>query len=204
MTEFKKGDLVKVVRKFGSHEGDLWWMPAMDKFVGTTAKVERVDEVGDVLLDCGWHFYPRVLEHVNKSPAAKILFEKILVNGIKCRKITGFEGILQHAELPKKYIEGCPAFWYEGEAPLGAHVFNGVCMDWQLPDDSCETVRVYLPPGAKIDVGQYGFCGMNVGDIWPESTYQELLTWLKRAGSRLAKIRREEREAWSGSGADEI
>ena len=204
MTEFKKGDTVRVVRKFRSDEGDLFWTPSMDKFVGTTAKVDCVDESGDVLLNCGWYFYPRVLEHVNKSPAARILFEKILVNGVKCRRITGFEGILGRDALPKKYIEGRPAFWYEDDAPPGAHVFDGACMDWQLPDDSCEMVRVYLPPSAKIDVGMFGFCGINVGDVWPEPTYQELLTWLKRAGSRLAKIRQQEREAWSGSGADEI
>ena len=210
MTKFKVGDLAKVTRRFKSNEGPdrLTWVDGdMDAFVGKTCQVTAISSEGHVQLKYGfdrWYFYPFVLEHVAKRPVARILTEKILVNGVKCRKITGFEGILGRDALPKTYTEGRPVFWYEGEAPPGAHVFNGACMDWQLPDDSCEMVRVCLPPGVKIDVGQYGFCGMNVGDVWPETTYQELLTWLKRAGSRLAKIRQQEREAWSGSGADEI
>lgn len=204
MAKFRVGDLVKVTKKFGSDEGDLDWAPTMDKFVGTTLRVVRVDDAGDVLLDCGWWFYPSVLKHVAKSPVARILFEKILVNGTKCREITGFEGILRKDELPKKYVDGCPAIWYDDLKSSGTHVFDGSHMTWLYPRGYASLIVMELPTSAKIDVGPYMFIGMSVGDIWPDATYQKLLTWCKRAGSRLAKIRKEEREAWSGSGADEI
>ena len=204
MTEFKKGDLVKVVRKFRSDEGDLYWMPAMDKLVGVTAKVERVDEVGDVLLDCGWYFYPRVLEHVNKPHVAQILVDKKVVNGVRCYEILGFDGVLQKDELPKRYTDGRPAFWKNNTSSSGAHVFDGVKMGWRYPDGSNCRLFMELPAGVKIDVGDWCFVGMSVGDVWPERTFQELLTWLKRAGSRLAKILQQEKDAWSGKETIEI
>ena len=210
MTEFKVGDLAKVTRRFKSNEGPdrLTWVDGdMDAFVGKTCQVTAISSEGHVQLKYGfdgWYFYPFVLEHVNKSPAARILFEKILVNGVKCRKITGFEGILGKDALPKKYIEGRPAFWQYNTATRGAHVFDGAKMGWQYSDGSNCRLFLELPDGIEIDVAGWCFAGMSVGDVWPETTYQELLTWLKRAGSRLAKIRKQEREAWSGSGADEI
>ena len=206
MTEFKAGDRVKVTRAFRTDEGKdhLMWSTDMEKYVGSEQVVTKTNECGHVQLDCGWWFYPFVLEHVSKSPVARILFEKMLVNGTECRKITGFEGISRKDELPKKYVNGRPAFWYDDANSSGAHVFDGGRMKWLYPRGSVSRIFMELPNSAEIDVGSYMFVGMSVGDIWPEATYQELLTWLKRAGSRLAKIRQQEREAWSGTGADEI
>ena len=204
MTEFEVGDRVLVTRKLCDREDDhdCCWVSPMDDMVGKEYTIEHISERGNYKLD-GFYFPPGVLRRVNKSHVARILFEKILVNGIKCRKITGFEGIARKDELPKTYAEGRPAFWYGDAGPRGAHVFDGTEMRWRYPSGS--NCRLFLElPGAKIDVGEWLFAGMQVGDIWPEATYQELLTWLKRAGSRLAKIRQQEREAWSGSGADEI
>ena len=210
MTEFKKGDLVKVTRRFVSHEGPdrLTWVGGdMDKFIGQTCRVTAISSEGHVKLRHGfdeWYFYPFVLEHVNARPATRILFEKILVNGVKCRKITGFEGILQYDELPKKYVNGRPAFWLDSDCG-GRHVFRDGRFCWEVSGDwRGNGIRGQLPHGVDVDVGHFGFAGIQEGSVWPETTYQELLTWLKRAGSRLAKIRREEREAWSGAGADEI
>ena len=36
------------------------------------------------------------------------------------------------------------------------------------------------------------------GEVLKEQTFQEVLVWLKRAGSRLAKIRKKEQESWGG------
>ncbi|MCK9571029.1 hypothetical protein M0R72_18925 [Candidatus Pacearchaeota archaeon] len=205
MTEFEVGDRALVTRKLSACEDDhnCGWLPPMDDMVEKEYIIEEISEHGNYRLG-GFYFPPVVLRRVNKLHVARILFEKILVNGMKCRRITGFEGILGRDALPKKYVEGQPAFWYDDHAFSGAHIFNGAMMDWQHPDGSNCRLFLELPDGAKIDVGCYCFVGINVGDVWPESTYQELLTWLKRAGSRLAKIRQQEREAWSGSGADEI
>lgn len=262
MTEFKKGDLVKVVRKFGSDEGDLYWMPAMDKLVGVTAKVERVDEVGDVLLDCGWYFYPRVLEHVTqfnigdrvrqigssergftdhmgeigtivllkrdmfvvdwenggqnnmppesiehvtKQHVAKILIEKVTVGGVPCRKILGFEGILPCDELPKKYMEGVPSFdLYESSA--SHYEFDGYGMQWRSVDGTANAVSYNIPRDSDpiIGLGPSPVHVLTVGDIYPEATFQAIVVWLKRAGSRLAKIRQQEKAAWSGKETVEI
>ncbi len=210
MTEFKVGDLAKVTRRFKSNEGPdrLTWVDGdMDAFVGKTCQVTAISSEGHVQLKYGfdgWYFYPFVLEHVDKSPVARILFEKILVNGTKCRKITGFEGILGRDALPKKYLDGTPAFWFDSDCG-GRHVFRDRRFCWEESGDwRGNGIRMYLPPGVDVDVGHFGFAGIQEGSVWPETTYQELLTWLKRAGSRLAKIRQQEREAWSGTGADEI
>ena len=200
MTEFEVGDRVRAT---GASE---------------TGCTDQIGKVGEIVarmvaetLVVNWdgtlhqnNMPPSSLEHVAKQPVARILFEKILVNGVKCRRITGFEGILGGGDLPDAYISGVPSFWLRDPGLRGAHVFDGAKMDWQYPDGSEHGISLELPPRTKISVGGWYFAGMHVGDIWPESTYQELLTWLKRAGSRLAKIRRQEREAWSGSGADEI
>ena len=200
MTEFKVGDRVKAI---GQSE------------MGFTDQIGKVGEIvartAAGMLVVNWdgkphqnNMPPSSLEHVTKRPVARILTEKILVNGVKCRRITGFDGILMKDELPKKYTDGSPAFWQYSTGIRGAHVFDGERMGWTYPDGSNCRLCLELPDGVKINVGGWEFAGMSVGDVWPESTYQELLTWLKRAGSRLAKIRQQEREAWSGAGADEI
>ena len=205
MTEFKVGDRALVTRKLSACEDDhnCSWLPPMDDMVEKEYIIEEISEHGNYRLG-GFYFPPVVLRRVNKLHVARILFEKVVVNGTKCRKITGFEGISRKDELPKKYVDGCPAFWYDDANSSGAHVFDGGRMKWLYPRGSVSRIFMELPNSAEIDVGSYMFVGMSVGDIWPESTYQELLTWLKRAGSRLAKIRQQERDAWSGSGADEI
>lgn len=205
MTEFKVGDRALVTRKLSACEDDhnCCWLPPMDDMVEKEYIIEEISEHGNYRLG-GFYFPPAVLRRVSRSPAARILFEKVMVNGTKCRKITGFEGILGKDALPKKYIEGRPAFWQYNTDTRGAHVFDGAKMGWQYPDGSNCRLFLELPDGIEIDVAGWCFAGMSVGDVWPETTYQELLTWLKRAGSQLAKIRQQEREAWSGTGADEI
>lgn len=148
-----------------------------------------------------WWYAADDLELVTK--AACILTEKVMVGDTPCRKILGFEGILGRDELPAKYTDGKPSFWrYDGL--LGTHVFDGDKMDWGVNWERGDVVYLELPAGVNIDVGYYNFAGMHVGDLWPETTFQELLTWLKRAGSRLAKIRKREKAAWSGKETIEI
>lgn len=202
----KVGDMVSVKRAFASHEGshDLFWAAEMDECVGKKLKVKSICAEGYVQLDGGWWFYPFVLEKVDDRPkAAHILTEKVMVGDTPCRKIVGFEGIGRRDELPKKYVVGTPAFWYH-QGRSGAHVFDGTSMGWERPDGSGIGLDMHLPACVRIDVGCYMFTGMNVGDVWPEPTFQELLTWLKRAGSRLAKIRKQEKVAWAGEETVEI
>jgi hypothetical protein len=208
MTEFKfkKGDMAKVVRAFRSHEAGhkLTWMPEMCQMIGKIGKVTYVAEDGDVRLDDAWWFYPFVLEHVGGSRTASILTEKVLINDIPCRKILGFEGILGRDELPKQYLEGSPMFCNEGVKHGHGHFeFNGKKLRYFGSED-VTNIDIKVPCGKppEVDIGY--FLMMNEGDIWPETTFQNILVWLKRAGSRLAKIRKQEKAAWGGKETVEI
>lgn len=205
MTEFKVGDEVRVTRKFETGEyGSLCWVHCMDEMVGKVYEITTIWGNGLIQLDGKYSFHPDVLEHVNKRHVAHILTEKIMVNGVKCRKILGFKGISQKHELPEKYTACAPSFHVDFHRALGAHVFNGTIMEWEHPSGSTTGLRMRLPDDVHIDVGVYGFTGMNVGDVWPETTFHELLACLKRAGSRLAEIRKQERESWKGKEEVEI
>ena len=201
MTEFKVGDRVKAI---GQSE------------MGFTDQIGKVGEIvartAAGMLVVNWddkphqnNMPPTSIAHVTKRPIARILTEKIMVNGVKCRKITGFEGILRHDELPDTYVKGVPSFdLYRSSA--SHYEFNGSEMSWKPVDGTSIAVSYNVPrdPDPTIALGPLPVHVLTIGDIYPEATYQAILTWLKRAGSRLAKIRREEREAWSGAGADEI
>lgn len=179
MTEFKKGDQVKVTRldatieafSKGSH---------MDEMIGKTytvksAEADEIEFVED-RRDYSWH--KSDLELVRDHPkSARILTEKILIDGTPCRKILGFWGILGRDALPKKYLSKPPYF----------------CMDDRY-------LNAYYPKNGD-NTYAIGFC---IGSDFAETDFQELLVWLKRAGSRLAKIRQQERDAWSGKETIEI
>lgn len=206
MTKFKVGDRVLVTRKLRDGEDDhhCGWLPTMDDMVGKEYTIERISEWGNCYLD-GCYFPQATLQSINKSHVARILTEKIMVNGVKCRKITGFEGILRHDELPDTYVKGVPSFdLYRSNA--SHYEFNGSEMSWKPVDGTSIAVSYNVPrdPDPTIALGPLPVHVLTIGDIYPEATYQAILTWLKRAGSRLAKIRQQEREAWSGPGADEI
>jgi hypothetical protein len=177
----------------------------MDEMIGKTCTVGKVGREIVFTEDehkYFWHWAD--LELVRDRKAAQILTEKVIICNVPCRKILGFEGILRRDELPEKYTNGRPSFWFVARRASGAHVFDGHEMSWEGPSGSNYGLVMNLPIGTRIGVGDYCFTGMNVGDVWPETTFQELLTWLKRAGSRLAKIRTQEKAAWSGKETVEI
>jgi hypothetical protein len=205
VVEMKICDRVKVMRAWQAGEqGTNWGDDSLFKTkVGKIGKIVKRSREGDgwvVDIDGDAWLYPEfVLQKVN-SKAACILTEKVMVGDVKCRKITGLEGILTEQELPDKYTNGEPAFWFKPQHG-GAHIFRNGKMTWgnsfapeyaSNPGISCSF------PSNDIDVGEFIFHGLHVGDIWPETTFQNILIWLKRAGSRLAKIRKQEHDAWSG------
>lgn len=209
MTEkkFEVGDRVRVTRKFEEREcsGTLTWCRSMDKLVGTTGTITEICDDGDIRLDGKWFFYPSVLEHVKKSHAARILTEKVTIDGVPCRKILGFEGILSCDELPKKYMDGVPSFdLYESSA--SHYEFDGFGMRWRTVNGTTCAVSYNIPRDSdpKIVLGPCPVHVLTVGDIYPEVTFQAIVVWLKRAGSRLAKIRKQEKAAWSGKETIEI
>ena len=181
------------------------WSSYMEKYVGMDLLVTKTNEYGHVQLDCGWWFYPFVLEHVGKLHVACILTEKITVGGVPCRKILGFEGILSYDELPEKYLEGVPSFdLYKSSA--SHYEFDGSEMLWKAVDGIISAVSYNIPRGSDpiVRLGPLPVHVLTVGDIYPEATFQAIVVWLKRAGSRLAKIRKQEKDAWSGKETIEI
>ncbi len=154
-------------------------------------------------------FLQPVEESKKNSTNARILTEKVMVGDVPCRRILGFEGIRKREELPEAYIDGELAFRYGGIEPHQGHFnFDGREFSYCCNSADRRTVYMRVPQGdPKIEMGGYGLI-LHEDDIWPESSFQAIVTWMKRAGARLAKIRKEEREAkkaaWSGKEEVEI
>lgn len=196
--KFKKGDKIRAIG-LSIYGADLRGKelivddPEYHSGEGVVVKV-----TGDYLMR------PTDLEHVKKSHAACILTEKVTINGVPCRKILGFEGILSRDELPKKYLEGSPMFCNEGVKRGHGHFeFDGEKLRY-FGSDEITNIDIKVPRGKppEIDIGY--FLMLDEGDVWPETTFQNIMTWLRRAGSRLAKICKQEKVAWSGKEIVEI
>jgi len=200
MPKFKKGDNVRAIG-LSIYGADLRGKelivddPEYPSCDGVVVKV-----TGDYLMR------PTDLEHVKKSHAARILTEKVTIEGMPCRKILGFEGILSQEELPEKYNNGLPEFSFDkDERSAHRFVFDGNDLRLHHSELSRGVLHFHVPD-ADPKIKACGFCltYMNIGDILPEKTFQQILVWLKRAGSRLAKIRKQEKAAWSGKETVEI
>ena len=133
---------------------------------------------------------------------AKISTERVMVDGLKCRKILGWSGILDEKDLPDAYLEHPPMFYMKQADEVGRHVIINGRPDWSLArEGNCGpyyiacTFPVGLP---KVGVGPFNIC-LTPGGILTEDAFQALIVWMKRSGSRLAKIRRAEADAWHGT-----
>jgi hypothetical protein len=181
--------------------------------IGNVYRVKKLDDNGvpPIGLDVPgagksgiWWFDPDQLEPAPSGKAARIRTEKIWVDDTKCRKVLGFEGILGEEDLPEEYTNGSPAFYIDVNCPSpSGHVFRDNRMYW-LPVSGDLVIRFACADRMRIDVGAFGFTGIHEGSIWPETTWQELLKWMKAAGSRLAAINRRERDSWKGEEVVEI
>lgn len=183
------------------------------------ARVGNVYEVAEINIAGFWLWIPGAkcrlwwrrdvggLEPVTDRKSAHILTEKVMVGDTPCRKIVGFEGILGHDELPDKYLEGTPRFVFNPECNGSRFIFNGEKIEY-VPcagKPNCGVVNPSAPCGLDAFSAWRPYeCLVKPGDVLPEPAFQELLTWLKRAGSRLAKIRKQEKVAWAGEETVEI
>jgi len=201
--KFKVGETVRVTTKFDS-SGRLSWEPEMDEYIGKTGKITCIDEDDDVLLDGKWFFYPRVLEHVKKPQAARILTEKVTIEGMPCRKILGFEGILRKEDLPARYVNGKPAFYIDDSYTQNVRIFEG--HGYEIGDYMEDPVCwLYVPNECEHEVRFEGYNpALSAVCVLKESDFQAWIKWMRRAGSRLAKIRQQEKDAWSGKETIEI
>jgi hypothetical protein len=240
------------------------WSTYMEKYVGMDLLVTKTNECGHVQLDCGWWFYPFVLEHVTqfnigdrvrqigssergftdhmgeigtivllkgdmfvvdwenggqnnmppesiehvtKQHVAKILIEKVTVGGVPCRKILGFEGVLPCDELPEKYMGGKPRFFLS-DCTDSKYMFDGEVHRWVVHGCKIgiECVKYEIPEQSNPEVilDDMPIHRLATDEVYSEATFQAIVVWLKRAGSRLAKIRKQEKDAWSGKETIEI
>jgi len=184
----------------------------MNGFIGTERVVSDVVNRGNGSI---WYrmkgvddfyFVSDVMKRVDDKKVACILTEKVLVGDVPCRKILGFEGILGREELPKKYLEGKPRFllanvWMHRKLVNGVVVLGRENATGPHDDSNLNGISFDIPTQLDGWECTTHFC---IGDVIPEKIFQELLTWLKRAGSRLAKIRKQEKAAWSGKETIEI
>ena len=128
-----------------------------------------------------------------KNSSARIRIRHVAVEGVPCVEILGFEGVLKEDELPQLYIDGRPSFFlrpaywnrrkFDGTRVVLGEGASGSGVDVHLPDDV----------DASCMFGPYSTV-LSVGDVIEAKAFQEILVWLKRAGSRLAKIRWKEAE----------
>ena len=123
-------------------------------------------------------------------PLAKILTEKVVVRGEKCRRILGFDGILEKEMLPKRYIvpfQDDQGF-YRPTKDIPPYFYLDPEMDY----------RVFLH--APVDGPFFSFW-IATDQVIFEELFQEIILWMKRAGARLSKINKriaEEGKEWKG------
>lgn len=131
---------------------------------------------------------------------ASVETEKITVNGTKCRRILGFQDVLGLDALPEEYRRGLSFYLESSRGGIqNESNFDGQKYDSRGIEEGTPLLVTDLPegvflPGLEDTVDPMIY----VGDVLREDTFQALLVWLKRAGSRLAKIRKKEQEAWAG------
>ncbi len=126
---------------------------------------------------------------------AKIYGKRVIVRGRKAIEITKFEGILDKSDLPADYIdldEVKPAFY-----------------------KSCSIIKICIPnapPRLSKHLtlsceGKIYWEVLHVGDVVPAEDFQAICVWLRRAGSRLARINRKlakENAGWEGDFVEAI
>lgn len=195
--DVKVGAKVRVVGRFPSTNG-VMWISTMDKYVGNVYRV--VEIVGDnVRLDVPENvlFIPGILEHIVDCSQMEIMTEKIVIDGVKCRKVISFFGFPNEQELPSEYRYRRPSVCIRNLG-IGYHIFKNGKMDYEWDDNKCDHLIINVSDGVVVDVGIFAFTGIRVGSIWPENTFQVLMGEIKKAKKRLDDIREKERLAWSG------
>ena len=121
----------------------------------------------------------------------KILTEKVVIKGVNCRKITGFEGFKPASQLPRDYLIQTPSVHacgvsicreFDGKRiRLGAYSTRS--------SDPYNGISFNFPPGqVSMDDCSDMIC---VDSVIPETTFQKLVEGIKMAKDHLENM-------WSG------
>jgi hypothetical protein len=116
----------------------------------------------------------------------------------------GFEGILRKEDLPASYVNGKPAFYIDDSWAQNVRIFEG--HGYEIGDYMEDPVCwLYVPMECEHEVRFEGYNpALSAGCVMKETDFQAWVKWMRRAGSRLAKIRKQEKDAWSGKETIEI
>lgn len=134
---------------------------------------------------------------------ARICTEKVVVDGIKCRKIIGFEGIELEKDLPRECFSDKHLWFYLSDIDDECGCFrirDGEQTWFKRADINCSKMTradMYFP-NHGLELNGYSFSGLTNCDIWTEENFRKILEGMKIAGNRLAAIRRKEKENWKG------
>jgi hypothetical protein len=198
------GSKVRVVRSAKDQE-DGWahyQADGRDKAIGKIGTVTEIEPENfgltvavDGIWGSPWRYPFTVLETVTEvaPKQAVILFKRCDVKGVSCVEIVGFEGILKQEELPESYAGELPHFFMYKCGYSILHIFDGIKMQYGGNSTSDICLDIYLPKG----FGNFFLPWSDrlfIGDIIPETTFNSIMKWLRRAGARLAAINKRERQ----------
>ncbi len=214
LSEIKVGDMV-VVKYINPKTGD-----GIPKDVaGNAYPVHKIDGKyiglkvpGAKGVDGCWWFFSNELE---RSPDAHmwLLAEKVVCNGVRCRKITGFGNIPHVDAVPHNYLEYPPAACrlppavckIRNNYRCGRYIVDLCgCMVWSNdgngggPEGSI-ALKVLPNVEPVIDAG-HSFLSIPANSIFTETTFQAILTWIGRADRHLTSVKNgDELSSWRGT-----
>ena len=182
MTEFKVGDIVRTTGP--NNTGMMLYQ--IDSDIPNKFQISRISSSGNFLLvdvnniDC-CYWPPSSLELIDdkKSKTAKIITEKVWKDGVQCRKIIGWENILNASQLPDEYLVLDKMFYIQSFGNMYLRGFRD------------------------------GFISIYKEDVFEEKSYQEILMFMRECGHKLYEINKklreeEKKKKWSGTQVDEI
>lgn len=118
----------------------------------------------------------------------KIETEKVLKDGKQYRKILNITGVFERDELPKEYLKSAPNIYYSRHILVVrttmSEIKSGICFSYYV----------------KIN----GADKMIIDEMYPESTFQEMVKYITMCGNRLHKINKEKKNSWKGKETIEI
>lgn len=112
---------------------------------------------------------------IKKLGSIRIKTKKIFENGLRERKILGFEGVLKKGKLPDKYTEGEESFYYAKEGNMRHCLWSD---NFLFHCNHCVLIE---------------------GEIYSEEGFHDRLVFVRKSGNKLHQINKEIRESnWKG------
>jgi hypothetical protein len=188
--QFKKGDRVRGCGKSISEKYDVCG------YTGTVHNPDYLTTENKHCIhvkwdkpNCGDLVFPENLVLISPKNLATIDTKKIVVGGVQCRKILGFNNILSREDLPEEYLSKAPCFTTRTEYQLNHRRFDGNKMRLcEYVKKSTDGIMWQFERNENIT----GYSDdLFVSDIIPEENFRVLVAGLKLAGERFIRIKKE-------------